>query len=703
MVIVRAFLMATAVALMGSVLLIVSFGLSTTPAADGTPPRDLAEIAQSLEAILPVPFQAAIAPAGADGVGLVDPDQGIWHLRTRDGDPASFFFGNPGDFPMMGDWDCDGIDTPGLYRQADGFVYLRNSNTQGAADIKFFFGNPGDFPLAGDFNNDGCDTVSIYRPSQQRIFIINKLGENNGGLGEADFSYLFGNPGDKPFVGDFNGNGTDTVGLHRESSGFMYFRNSNTTGNAENQFFFGNPGDRLIAGDWNGTDEDSPAVYRPGNRTVYMRFENSQGNADEEYRWGESPYIPVAGNFGPLSTTVTVNVTGATDQLKYAVESFYNDQKSAPHLPLGLRSNLSNLFDYPKTKTVTGTAKTSTAYGKGVAVVQTSGDTLLAVTDNGWEWRVVGADPAGLGRTVWYGDSPRHVAMIGADWQSTDGGTSWPTTPLLTNADSLHIYSVDPVAGAGTITGFPRSTYIDSPFGHVRVSKTLENRGPDNVVEALKMETGLPIEGYLHTGMGSMIGGGSPPPGFADLVDAFGGFAFLVPYDTWAATEGDTFVDGNEAQSIARERMTLPHGGPDRVLAQGLLIKAALATIKPLGIIEMPNLLSIMDGFVNTNLSIDDLMTLAATVYTVDPGPMPTLTPASLASAGHVSGVKIVPSHGPYNQNVGTLPNILIKGCLFTPDGSTFGYDLVAQNYATFLDLQDGVLSTTPWICDDGS
>jgi hypothetical protein len=169
-----------------------------------------AEMAVAFASILPAPAIAALAPAGSVGIGLVDPTSGVWHLRTRAGDPASFYFGNPGDYPMVGDWDCNGTDTPGLYRQSDGYVYLRNSNTQGVADIRFFFGNPGDVPLAGDFNGDGCDTVSIYRPTESRIYIINKLGQNNGGLGAADYAYYFGNPGDKPFAGDFNGNGITT-------------------------------------------------------------------------------------------------------------------------------------------------------------------------------------------------------------------------------------------------------------------------------------------------------------------------------------------------------------------------------------------------------------------------------------------------------------------------------------------------------------
>jgi hypothetical protein len=235
-----------------------------------------------------------------DSFGLVDPSSGIWQLYEGGQMAIPFYFGNPGDYPFMGDWDCDGIDTPGLYRQSDGYVYLRNSNTQGVADISFFFGNPGDVPIAGDFNANGCDTVSIYRPSEARFYIINELGTNDGGLGAAEYSFLFGNQGDKPFIADFNGNGQDTIGLHRESTGLVYYRNTNTQGNAHNQFIYGDPGDRLIAGDWTGNGIDSPGLFRPSNTTMYLRYQNSQGNADESWNVGDSSWLPVAGEFGPI-------------------------------------------------------------------------------------------------------------------------------------------------------------------------------------------------------------------------------------------------------------------------------------------------------------------------------------------------------------------------------------------------------------------
>jgi hypothetical protein len=157
---------------------------------------------------LAVVFGVAFAALGAtsalaadsDDAGLFNPDQGQWMLGSG---ASPFFYGNPSDTPFMGDWNGDGVDTPGLFRRSDGFVYLRDWNGPGNANISYFFGNPSDMPLVGDFDGDGVDSVSIYRPSEQRIYISNSIGPNGGALGPADYSYLFGNPIDTPFVGDF--------------------------------------------------------------------------------------------------------------------------------------------------------------------------------------------------------------------------------------------------------------------------------------------------------------------------------------------------------------------------------------------------------------------------------------------------------------------------------------------------------------------
>ncbi len=256
--------------------------------------------------LVAVPATATAAEPDVDTVGVVDPAQGKWHLSDPSGDVASFFYGDPGDVPFMGDWDCDGLDTPGLFRSSDGFVYLRNANTQGIADLHFFFGNPDDVPLAGDFDGDGCDTVSVYRPAEARVYIINELGADGAGLGAADLDYVFGNVGDQPFTGDFDGDGVDTIGLHRPATGLVYFRNSHTQGNADGQFVFGDSGDLLVAGDWSGDwtggSIDTPALLRPIDGRIFFRYTNSSGPTDRTLQFGGPPgVLPVAGRFGPLT------------------------------------------------------------------------------------------------------------------------------------------------------------------------------------------------------------------------------------------------------------------------------------------------------------------------------------------------------------------------------------------------------------------
>ena len=232
----------------------------------------------------------------ADGAGLVD-TIGRWHLPDTSGVVSPFFFGVADDYALAGDWDCDGIDTPGLYRQSDGYAYLRNSNSTGVADVSFVFGIPGDVPIVGDFDGDGCDTLSVYRNSH--VFIINELGENGGSLGDAELDYWFGVPGDAPFTGDFDGDGIDELGLFREASGFVYFTLDHPMSGpafTDNEFFYGVPDDRIVAGDWTNDGTDTVGIFRESESTFYLRYSNSLGEADEVIV-AAAGSVPVAGAF----------------------------------------------------------------------------------------------------------------------------------------------------------------------------------------------------------------------------------------------------------------------------------------------------------------------------------------------------------------------------------------------------------------------
>ena len=53
------------------------------------------------------------------------------------------------------------MDTSGAFRA--GVFLLRNTNTTGAPDLIINLGQAGDIPLAGDWDGDGTVTVGIYR------------------------------------------------------------------------------------------------------------------------------------------------------------------------------------------------------------------------------------------------------------------------------------------------------------------------------------------------------------------------------------------------------------------------------------------------------------------------------------------------------------------------------------------------------------
>ena len=146
-------------------------------------------------------------PVGDDPIGGATSDN--WYLRNSNtGGPGdiTFNYGKPGDVPVVGDWNGDGIDTPGVVMGGDNW-YLRNSNTPGAADIVFNYGSPGAIPFVGDWNGDGIDTPGVVTGGDNWY-----LRNSNTG-GPANITFNYGSPGEIPFAGDWNGDGIDTPGI----------------------------------------------------------------------------------------------------------------------------------------------------------------------------------------------------------------------------------------------------------------------------------------------------------------------------------------------------------------------------------------------------------------------------------------------------------------------------------------------------------
>ncbi len=186
-----------------------------------------------------------------DTIGLYDQLQGVFLLRDANTPGApnySFVLGNPNDQPLAGRWTSDMThDGVGVFRPSNGVLYLKKQLTTGFSDYFAIMGNPGDVGVAGDWNDDGLDSVGVYRPTQSRFYLTNN--NQPSGITFSDLDFLYGDGAqDKPFVGDWTGDGASKPGVFR--NGTVMLRNSVTGGAPDLTFSFGAAGDRPLAGKW---------------------------------------------------------------------------------------------------------------------------------------------------------------------------------------------------------------------------------------------------------------------------------------------------------------------------------------------------------------------------------------------------------------------------------------------------------------------
>lgn len=201
-------------------------------------------------------------------------------------------FGNVNWIPLSGDWNKDGVFTPGAYDPATGRFYLRNTNDSGPADREFQYGNVGWTPLAGDWNGNGYWSVGLYDPNTSTFY----LKDFNGG-GGADYVATFGNNSWKPIVGDWDNNGSTTIGVYSPNTAVYHLNNQNDGSAAEKVFNYGNTGWTPLGGDWDGNGWWSIGAYNPSSSTFYLRNMNDPGAADITVQYGNAGWTPVLGDW----------------------------------------------------------------------------------------------------------------------------------------------------------------------------------------------------------------------------------------------------------------------------------------------------------------------------------------------------------------------------------------------------------------------
>ncbi len=177
------------------------------------------------------------------------------------------------------------IPAPPAPPQRFGF-FLTNSWGGGDADYAFMYGRHTDEVLVGDWNGDGRDSITVRRG---KTYFVN----NHPRGGPAESVFMYGRADDVVLVGDWDGDGVDTLAVRRGKT--YHVKNSLRGGDADRVIHYGRAEDDILVGDWNGDGRDTFAVRR--GKTYYVKNSLRGGDADVVFMYGKAGDLVYAGDW----------------------------------------------------------------------------------------------------------------------------------------------------------------------------------------------------------------------------------------------------------------------------------------------------------------------------------------------------------------------------------------------------------------------
>jgi hypothetical protein len=190
------------------------------------------------------------------------------------------------------------VDTVGMWDPDNHSFHLLGANAPGNSRWAFQYGQQGDLPVTGDWDGNGKDSVGIFRPggadSRPSFHLSNGLSS-----GASDYAFIAAEATDIPLAGDWNGDGKDTTGFYRPRDGTFHLTDKHEQGPSTYAFSFGpdNAGVVPLVGDWDGDGEDSVGYYQPDNSSFHLSNNLEPGSSDYTYVYGRVGDRPVVGDW----------------------------------------------------------------------------------------------------------------------------------------------------------------------------------------------------------------------------------------------------------------------------------------------------------------------------------------------------------------------------------------------------------------------
>lgn len=488
------------------------------------------------------------------------------------------------------------------------------------AEASFRFGLPGDTPLAGRFDNDAFDDLVVVRNINGQLhWLFHLTGQHeiagypaDSRIVNHDATFIFGVAGDLPLIGDWNGDGQDSIGIISVTEGQdavwtlqeLRFDGTQVSGGSSQSVTFGRvqPGQENVffSGKWannyfKGTREESlvdgPLVTgnrwsvpdswssgsppRPGDTVVIdqradvkIEFDNSEFAGTLISRNGinvTGGTLTLQGNSSIVDLNVesgTVVLGGSSNVSILTVNGgnvVFQDNSSVGTIVVNSGSILFNTAVQPSSLTLSGgVTQVNAPLGTG-----TNGVPSLDISINGGVLRV-----GDLVRINTFSMSDGQLILEYSHAEAID--YLWPsTTPLNLTGGSI-LSAAIPVLPTGDITANFRLTNNITLNGSVRFGNEIlmpdGESSADQLIERQR-NSYLRLEGVI-SGPGEFrkVGLGSVYPTGENTYDGLtiveDGEIVISTSNSLGSTVGGTILRGGIINSVPKDQPPIFHLEP---------------------------------------------------------------------------------------------------------------------------------------------
>jgi hypothetical protein len=222
---------------------------------------------------------------GKTDVAVFKPSEGKWYLLlSRTATLSTISWGTSSDIPVPGNYYRYGnYYSANIFRPSDGTWWIRLSDKWHEVE---HFGQNGDIPVGGDYDGDGLWDISVFRPSTGIWYIRSS----------RQFTIWYRQWGlatDKVVPADYDGDTKTDIAVYRPSEGIWYIANSG--GNPAHSIVrFGASEDIPVPADYDGDGKADIAIFRPADGNWWI---NRSSAGLEVIHWGQNGDRPVPAAF----------------------------------------------------------------------------------------------------------------------------------------------------------------------------------------------------------------------------------------------------------------------------------------------------------------------------------------------------------------------------------------------------------------------